>query len=104
MRSSDGSSDVCSADLVAVPAALAGHVTTAHRLEAGVHVLEHAGPHVVEARLAVGGGRALVEDPGLGTLAGQGHLADDVAVAPAVGHPHFGRDDERKGTRPNSGH
>ena len=50
---------------VAVPAALAGHLAAAHGLEAGVEVLEHPGPDVVQAGPAVGGGRALVEDPGL---------------------------------------
>ncbi len=37
---------------MAVPSALAGDVVAAHRLEAGIEVLEHAGPDVMQARVA----------------------------------------------------
>ena len=53
---------------VAVPAALAGYGVAPHGLEPRVEVLEHPGPHVVEARAAVGGGWTLVEDPRLAVL------------------------------------
>ena len=49
---------------VAVPAGLAGDVVALHGLEAGEEVLEDAGLDVVHAGHAVGGRRALVEDPG----------------------------------------
>ena len=74
---------------VAVPAALAGHLAAAHGLEAGVDVLEHPGPDVVQAGPAVGGGRALVEDPGLVPGAQRPGGGDDVVVTPAVEHPLF---------------
>ena len=48
---------------VAVPAGLAGHVVALHGLEAREDVLEDAGLDVVGAGHAVGGRRALVEDP-----------------------------------------
>ena len=67
---------------VAVPAGLAGDVVAAHRPEAGEDVLEDAGLDVVGAGHAVGGRRALVEDPlgpALGLLEGAG---EDLA-APA---------------------
>ena len=50
---------------VAVPAGLADHVVALHRPEAGEHVLEDPGLDVVDAGLAVGGRRALVERPRL---------------------------------------
>jgi hypothetical protein len=68
---------------VGVPPALAGDVAAPHGLEAGEQILEHPGPHVVEAGPAVGRGRPLVEDPGLATLAQAGRLLDDLAVVPA---------------------
>ena len=68
---------------MAVPTALAGHVVTSHGLEAGVEVLEHPGPDVVQAGLAVGGGRSFVEDPGLGIGPLPPGLGDDVVLAPA---------------------
>ena len=50
---------------VTVPSALAGDEVAAHRLEAREHVLEDAAQNMVDARTAVGGGRALVEhEPG----------------------------------------
>ena len=67
---------------VAVPAALAGDVLAAHRVEAGIEVLEEPGPHVVDAGPAVGGGRALVEDPLGRALAAAQALAEHVVVAP----------------------
>ena len=71
---------------VAVPAALALDVAAAHRLEARVDVLEDAGEHVVRARPAVGGRRALVEHPRLRALPAAQRLAEDVALAPALEH------------------
>jgi hypothetical protein len=68
---------------VGVPAALALDLVAAHRLVARVDVLEDAREDVVDARLAVGGRRALPEDPRLGALAGGGRLVEHVALAPA---------------------
>src|SRR4029434_2847730 len=51
---------------LAVPAALSVDPVAAHGLEAGEQVLEDPGLDVVDARLAVGGQRALVEDVRLG--------------------------------------
>src|SRR5262249_30680014 len=65
------------------PAALAGHGPAAHGLEAGVEVLEHPGPDVVEAGPAVGGRRALVEDPRLAVLAPGLRLRGHVVLGPA---------------------
>ncbi|CAM5348471.1 hypothetical protein SCYAM73S_07417 [Streptomyces cyaneofuscatus] len=48
---------------VTVPAGLPAHVVALHGAEAGEDVLEDAGLDVVGAGHAVGGGRALVEDP-----------------------------------------
>lgn len=76
---------------VAVPARLAGHAVALHRLVAGEEVLEDAGLDVVHAGHAVGGGRALVEDP----VGAAGVLLDraleDLAVPPAVEHLVFKR-------------
>ena len=71
---------------VAVPAALAGDVVAPHRLEAGIEILEHSGPDVVQAGPAVRRGRPLVEDPRLGPLAETLGLLDDVASPPARQH------------------
>ena len=49
---------------VAVPAALSAHEVPGHRLVARVDVLERARLHVMDARLAVGRRRPLVEEPG----------------------------------------
>ncbi len=68
---------------VAVPASLAGHVLAAHGLEAGIQVLEDAGPDVVQAGATVRGRRTLVEDPGLTVLTEPANLSDHVPVAPA---------------------
>ena len=54
---------------VAVPATLPRHPMPGHRLVPRVDVLEGARLHVVDARLAVGRGWSLVEDPGGGALA-----------------------------------
>ncbi len=48
---------------VAVPAGAARDVEATHRPVAGEQVLEDPGFDVVGAGLAVGGGRALIEDP-----------------------------------------
>ena len=79
---------------VAVPAALALDEVAAHRLEARVDVLEDAREDVVRAGPAVGGRRALVEDPRLGALAAAQRLREDVALAPALEHLLL----ERRGT------
>src|SRR6185437_10000983 len=71
---------------VAIPAALALHLVAAHRLVARVDVLEHAREHVVCTGPPVGGGRPLVEDPLLGSLAVAQGLAEHVALAPAPQH------------------
>jgi hypothetical protein len=76
-------------EAVAIPPALAGHVAAAHGLEAREQVLERPRPHVVQARLAVGGGRPLVEDPRLGALAQPADLLDDLALAPTGDRPFF---------------
>ena len=88
---------------VAVPAALAGHVAAPHGLEAGVEVLEHPGPHVVEAGPAVGGRRALVEDPRLAVLAERCATCPTTSsLAPAGEDARLERDEvERGSTGPN---
>ena len=66
---------------VAVPAGLAGDVEALHRPVAGEDVLEDAGLDVVGAGHAVGGRRALVEDPlgaALGLLQAAG---EDLSLA-----------------------
>ena len=71
---------------VAVPAGLAGDVVALHRPVAGEDVLEDAGLDVVGAGHAVGGRRALVEDPlgaALGLLEAAG---EDLVVPPEVEH------------------
>ncbi len=74
-------------EAVAVPAALAGHVPPPHGVEPGVDVLEEPGPHVVDAGPAVGGGRALVEDPlGCAARAGAGSRANTSSVSHRVEH------------------
>ena len=70
-------------EAVAVPAALAGDVAPAHGVEPGVDVLEEAGPHVVDARAPVGGGRAFVEHPLGCALAPAQALGEDVVGVPA---------------------
>ena len=82
---------------VAVPAALAGDVVATHRLEARVEVFEDTGPHVMEAGTAVRGGRALVEDPGLGALAQPLGLFDDLARPPSRQHSFLERDEVEVG-------
>jgi hypothetical protein len=69
---------------VAVPAALAVAVEAAHRLKAREDVLEHAREHVVGARAAVGGRRALVEDVRRRALTAAQRLVVDVEPAPAL--------------------
>ncbi len=71
---------------VAVPAALAGDVATPHGLEPRVDVLEEAGPHVMDARPAVGGRRALVEHPLGCTLAPPEALREHVVGVPPGEH------------------
>src|SRR5690606_27019011 len=82
---------------VAVPSALAGDVMTTHRLEPGEDVLEHPSPDVVEPWPVVGGGRALVEDPRLGTLAGLSDRLLDPLLAPALQHAFLDRDEVEVG-------
>jgi hypothetical protein len=68
---------------VAVPASLAGDVPALHRLEPGEQVLEHARLDVVRSRLAVGGGRAFVEHPGLTVLGLLKAALEDLVALPA---------------------
>ncbi len=82
---------------VAVPAALAGDVVAPHGLEAGEEVLEHPGPHVVEAGLAVGGGRALVEDPRRRPLAQRLDLLGQRVLPPPGQHSLLERDQVQLG-------
>ena len=89
---------------VAVPAALAGHGLAPHGLEAGVEVLEHPGPHVVQAGAPVGRRGALVEDPGLGVLAQAPGLGHHVMGAPAGQHRFFERDQVEVGIGGTEGH
>ncbi len=72
---------------VAVPAGLARDPVAAHRAVAGVDVLEDAGEDVVGAGPAVGGRRALVEAPDLGSLAVGQRAVEDVALGPAREDP-----------------
>ena len=65
---------------VAVPAGLAGHVVAVHRPEAREDVLEDAGLDVVGAGHAVGGRRALVEDPLGAALGLLQALGEDLAA------------------------
>ncbi|GAA3312422.1 hypothetical protein GCM10020219_022290 [Nonomuraea dietziae] len=69
---------------VAVPAGLAGHAEAAHGLVAGEEVLEDARLDVVNARQAVGGGRALVEDPGGSAFVLLDGALEDLPVPPSV--------------------
>lgn len=69
-------------EAVTVPAGLAGDVVALHRPVAGEDVLEDAGLDVVGAGHAVGGRRALVEDP-LGAALGLLQAAlEDLVVLP----------------------
>ncbi len=71
---------------VAVPTALAVDLVALHRPEAREGVLERARLDVVGAGASVGGGRALVERPGLlARVAGDG-LLEDVLLAPESQH------------------
>ena len=89
---------------VAVPAALAGHPVALHGPEPGVEVLEDPGPDVVEAGAAVGGRRALVEDPRRPAGARRLHLTGEVGGPPALEHPRLERRADRargrRGRRP----
>ena len=78
---------------VAVPSALAYDVLAPHRVEARVQVLEQAGPDVVDAGAAVGGGRPLVEHPfGLTVPVAQA-LAEHVFVGPLREHARLELDE-----------
>ena len=97
-------------EAVAVPAALARHLLAPHGLEARVQVLERPCPHVMEAGTAVGGGRALVEDPRLGVGSQLPHVLDHVVLAPALQDALLERDEveghdgsERHGTQDTGG-
>ena len=90
---------------VAVPARLARNPVTAHRLVAGIDVLEDAGEDVVRAGPAVGGRRTLVEAPGLGAGSILQRAREDVAAAPAVKHLELERGERLLGVdRANAGH
>src|SRR5439155_3592387 len=52
-------------------------------------VLQHPGQHMVHAREAVGGGRALVEDERGGSLAALQALLEGLRLAPKVENPRF---------------
>ena len=89
---------------VAVPAALAGHVLAPHRVEAGIEVLEEAGPHMVDPGSAVRGGRTLVEHPFRGARPAAQRLAEHVLLAPTRQHRLFERDEvERRINRVEHG-
>src|SRR5204863_7232056 len=72
---------------VAVPAGLAGDAIAAHRLVAGIDVLEDAGEDVVGAGAAVGSRRPLVEAPGLGPRALLQRAVEDPVPPPALQDP-----------------
>ena len=80
-------------EAVAVPAPLAGNVAPAHGLETRVEVLEHTGPHVVQARAPIGRRRALVEDPRRRALAQVLHLVEEPDLAPVREHLLLERDE-----------
>ncbi len=69
---------------VAVVAALALDVVTAHGLVAREDVLEHAREDVVGAGRPVDGRRTLVEEEALARLAPPERLLEDIALAPAL--------------------
>ncbi len=78
---------------VAVPAALAGDVAAADRVEPRIEVLEGAGPHVMEAGLPVRGRRSLVEHPLACTLAPSHALGEHVVVDPSALDAFLERDE-----------
>jgi hypothetical protein len=59
-------------------------VVALHGLEPGEDVLEDAGLDVVDAGHAVGGGRALVEDPAGAVGVALQRAFEDLAVPPAL--------------------
>ena len=69
---------------VRVPAGLALHVVALHRLVAREEVLEDARDDVVDAGLAVGRGRALVEDEERRVVAALEALLEDVVSLPEL--------------------
>ena len=70
-------------EAVGVPAGPAGDQEAAHGAVAAEEVLVDPGPHVVQAGPAVGRGRTLVEDPGLGPLPAADRALEDQVPAPA---------------------
>src|SRR5690606_29076820 len=71
-------------EAVTVPARLAGDVVAAHGAVAGEDVFEYAGLDVVDARHAVGRGRAFVEDPGRAVRVLLQGALEDLLLAPAL--------------------
>ena len=69
---------------VGVPAGLAGDHAALHGVVAGDHILDDAGQHVADVRLAVGRGRAVVKHVGRIPLAGGHALFKDLVVLPEL--------------------
>jgi hypothetical protein len=76
-------------EAVAVPPALPRDVTAAHRVEAGVQVLERTRPNVVDAGTGVRGGGTFVEHPLRRALAPAQTLVEGVLRAPPLEHARF---------------
>src|SRR5262249_44241948 len=76
---------------VAVPPRFAGDIPPAHRVEAGIEVLEQPAPHVMDAGTAVRGGCTLVEDPFRRTLAASQALGERVVDGPSAQPPRVER-------------
>ena len=85
-------------EAVGVPAGEALHPIPAHRPVAGEGVLEDAGEDVAVVRPAVGGGRAVVPDPGFAGGAVLDALLEDAALFPEGGDLLLGGDDPGGGS------
>jgi hypothetical protein len=71
-------------ETVTVPPAFPGNISATHGLESWVDVFKDSGPDMVETRPAVGGGGALVEDPGLASSPESAGCTDGVIGLPAL--------------------
>jgi hypothetical protein len=71
-------------ETMTVPPALPGNISATHGLEPRIDVFENSGPDVVETGSAVGGGGALIEDPGLATSPESPGRTDGVIGLPAL--------------------
>jgi hypothetical protein len=74
---------------VCVPAALAMDLMAGHRLVATDEILDRPGPHVVDARFAVGRRRTFEEHERLAAIAGLDRLTEHVRIPPQVEHGTF---------------